>query len=324
MRLPTIFVFHATLQSISNSTIKSFVLLLCLSSIFYSLHTQAQIPSVTKQSFNAKLDRSKIQLGSVHAAVVDIEQQGTLYSKNADITVPIASITKLMTAVVVLESNQPLNEYIVVNKRQNQSNKNAYSRIRLESKLSRGNLLRLALMSSENLSATVLASNYSGGHKQFIKAMNQKAKELEMHNTQFVDANGLSPKNISTAADLARLATAASTYQQIRMYSTTPTYTANFKNPRYRLGYSNTNPLVHRDNWNILITKTGYIHEAGRCLVMVANIEGRSIAFVLLNSFGKRTPIGDAGRVKRWLTTGSSGPIIGAALKYEQEKLKQL
>jgi len=270
------------------------------------------------------LDTLKIQLGSVHAAILDIENHETLYSKNAEVAVPIASITKLMMAIIVLESKQPLSEYVTIKPSTDKSKKNAYSRIRINSKLRRKDLLRIALMSSENLSATVLAQSYPGGVSSFVKAMNDKASQLGMLNTRFVDSNGLSPKNVSTASDLAKLVAAASKFEKIKVFSTTRNYTANFKSPRYKLGYGNTNPLVHRKSWEILLTKTGYIREAGRCLVMITEIDGREVVLVLLDSFGKRTPQGDAGRVRRWITTGSSGPIAGAALRYEQEKTKKM
>jgi len=271
-----------------------------------------------------KPDITKIQLGSVHATIFDMDNNVTLYSKNSDVPVPIASITKLMSAMVVLDSKRPLNEYVTIHKVNKQSSKNAYSRIRINSKLKRGDLIKLALMSSENLAATVLALDYPGGANAFVKAMNNKAKSLNMTNTRFVDSSGLSPENVSTAEDLVKMVSAAAEYQKIREYSTTPRDTANFKKPRYKLGYSNTNPLVHRRSWNILLSKTGYLSEAGRCLVMLTEIENRKIAMVLLDSFGKRTPLGDAGRVKRWITTGKSGSIAGAALKYEREKMSQL
>ena len=304
--------------------VKYLTLLLSLLNVYYVCCAQAATPPSSQGMVSTQPDISKIQLGSVHATVWDLDNQHILYSKNAQTAVPIASITKLMTAMVVLDSAQSLNEYVLVSRTAQKNKKNAYSRIRLNSKLKRRDLLRLALMSSENLAASVLAHSYPGGSDNFVKAMNDKAISLGMHKTRFVDSSGLSPQNQSSASDLAKMVFAAAKYREIREYSTTPNYTANFKSPRYRLGYSNTNPLVHRNSWNISITKTGYIHEAGRCLVMITEIQGRQVSLVLLNSFGKRTPLGDAGRIRRWLTTGSSGPIVGAALRYEQEKSKQL
>lgn len=271
----------------------------------------------------ASLDREKLQLGAVKAAIVDLESGNILFSKHSDWVTPIASITKLMTAMVVLDSDQPLNEWVEIPEPDRETRKNAYSRIRIGSKLKRGDLLRLALMSSENLAAYTLAHSYTGGKDAFIDAMNRKADALGMQNTRFVDPSGLSSANVSTAADLVKMVTAAAGYEKIREYSTTPRFTARFSKPRYSLGYGNTNRLVHRSSWEIGLSKTGYLTEAGRCLVMLSEFEGNQIAMVLLDAFGKLTPLGDAGRVKRWVTQGKSGSIAGAALRYEQQKAKE-
>lgn len=268
-------------------------------------------------------DASKIQLGAVKAAVMDLDSGKVLYAKHADWISPIASITKVMTAIVVLDSQQSLNDWVVIPKPDLETRKNAYSRMRIGSKLKRGDLLRLALMSSENLAAYSLAASYPGGVKAFVDQMNAKAKSLGMANTQFADASGLSTNNLSTAEDLLKLIKAAAGYEKIREYSTTPRFTARFKGPRYALNYGNTNRLVHRQSWDIGLSKTGYLTEAGRCLVLLSEFEGRPVAMVLLDAFGKITPLGDAQRVKRWLTTGDSGRIAGAALAYEQSKAKE-
>jgi len=271
-------------------------------------------------SYSEPLDPDKIQLGSVRVSVFDPTENTILYSKNAHIPGPIASITKLMTAMVVLDAKLPLDELITIAKLERKSGKNAYSRMRVGSKINRGDLVRLALMASENLAASLLADNYPGGFEAFVKAMNAKAESLGMHRTIFVDASGLSTGNQSTASDLTLMLLAAYSYDHIREFTTTGNYTARFQNPRHTVGYGNTNRLVHRKSWKVGVSKTGYLDEAGRCLVMVSEIEGRPIAMVLLDSFGKLTPIGDAGRVKRWITTGSSGNVAGAAREYEKRK----
>jgi D-alanyl-D-alanine endopeptidase (penicillin-binding protein 7) len=150
--------------------------------------------------------------------------------------------------------------------------------------------------------------------------MNDKARALGMTQTRFVDSSGLSPSNVSTASDLAKLARAAGAYEVITEYSTTADFTASFRSPRYTLPYGNTNPLARSDRWEILLSKTGYLNEAGRCLVMVATVGGRAVTIILLDSFGSRTPIGDAGRIKRWIETGSSGTVAGAARDYEKQR----
>lgn len=271
----------------------------------------------------ADLDPTKMKLGSVRAAVFSPETDTMLYQKHANVPGPIASITKLMTAMVILDAGQPLNEMLTIKSIDRDSAKNGYSRMRLGSQLSRGDLLRLALMASENLAASNLGMHYSDGFDQFVAAMNAKAESLGMNNTHFVDATGLSLNNTSTAADLVKMVTAAYSYDIIKEYSTTRGYSARFDNPRYHLQYGNTNRLVHRDSWGVELTKTGYLDEAGRCLVMVTRIDDEPVVMVLLDSFGKLTPIGDAGRIKRWISTGASSTVAGAALNYERTKSAQ-
>lgn len=266
------------------------------------------------------LDETRLQLGSVSAVVLDKESGATLYSKRPDAVVPIASITKVMTAMVVLDSEQSLDELLEIVKPDLNTRKNDYSRMRIGSMARRGDLLRIALMSSENLAAWVLGYHYAGGMDAFISAMNQKAESLNMTRTRFVDTSGLFVDNRSTATDLGKMVIAAAGYDLIREYTTTRRYHVNFQSPRYQLGYANTNPLTRRGSWNIHLSKTGYLTEAGRCLVMLTLVDEREIAMVLLDSFGTKTPIGDAGRVKRWIETGSGGPIADAARRYSREK----
>jgi len=291
--------------------------LLCLSLALSFWVTVAQ----AQQNVNySALNDNGLKLASVSAAITDLNTGAQLYSKNAHRRVPIASITKVMTAMVVLDAGLPLNEYLKVTRYKHGVNKNTYSRIRIGSKLRRRDLIRLALMSSENLASAMLAKHYPGGVGKFVVDMNQKAKRLGMHNTRFVDSSGLSPKNVSTAADLTIMVTAAMKYPLIKETSTTSQFTANFRGPQYRLPYGNTNPLVRSKRWNVLLSKTGYLREAGRCLVMVAEVDGAPITMVFLDSLGKRTPLGDAGRVRRWITTGESGPVPHSARRYEQAK----
>lgn len=269
------------------------------------------------------LDISKVSLGSVKAAVFDLDSGELLYGKHADWVTPIASITKVMTALVVLESNEPLNAWLEIPKPDLETRKNAYSRMRIGSELTRRDLLKLALMSSENLAAYTLAYHHPGGVDAFVADMNKKAKTLGMLNSTFVDPSGLSKHNMATANDLIKLLAAASKHKEIQEFSTTSRYTATFRSPRYTLAYGNTNRLVKRDSWDISLSKTGYITEAGRCLVLLSNLEGKHVAMVFLDAFGKLTPLGDAARVKRWITTGDAGHIAGAAMRYSREKAKE-
>lgn len=268
--------------------------------------------------------REPLQLASVHAAAGYLDTEETLHTKRAEIPVPIASLTKVMTAIVVLDSGEPLDEWLEIVERDHAVSKNAYSRMRIGSELTRGELLRLALMSSENLATHVLASHHPGGRDAFIAAMNAKAQELGMHNTRFVDSSGLSTKNVSTASDLLKMVRAAHAYGEIGLFSTTAHRTAQFRAPRYTLGYGNTNSLVSNPGWSVVLSKTGYLDEAGRCLVMVAELEGRPVAMVFLNSRGTRSPLGDAGRLRRWLATGEGGTVAQSAREYEQQRASEL
>ncbi|MCH8497913.1 MAG: D-alanyl-D-alanine endopeptidase [Marinobacter sp.] len=268
-------------------------------------------------------DPDRLHLASVTAAVSPLSGDALLVDKYADRVVPIASITKVMTALVVLDAGLPLDEWLAFQARHKPAPANAYTRIRVGSELRRRDMLRLALMSSENFAAYNLARHYPGGYDAFIAAMNDKARELGMRDTRFVDSTGLSADNVSTAADLVKLVRAAMAQPLIAQFSTQGYFTANFRQPRYSLNFGNTNVLVHRDSWGVSFSKTGYLTEAGRCLVMVSQMDGEEVITVLLDSFGSRSPIGDAGRVRRWLQTGDSGPVAGAAREYEQRKNTQ-
>ncbi len=265
-------------------------------------------------------DPARIDLASVHAAVADLDSGSVLYRKRERRVVPIASVTKLMTAMVVLDSGEPLGESLTAVKRDTPAPNNAFTRIRIGSRLPRGDLLRLALMSSENHAAYLLARHHPGGFPAFVEAMNAKAAALGMHDTRFVGPSGLDTGNRSTAADLLVMLRAADGYDTIREYTQTRRFRANFQHPRYSLHYGNTNVLVYRKHWRVGLSKTGYLNEAGRCLVMVTEIDGRRIGMVLLDSFGKRSPIGDAGRIRNWLRTGDGGAIAQAARRYEQRR----
>lgn len=237
---------------------------------------------------------------------------------------PIASITKLMTAMVILDGKQSLKQKITFTQDHRALIEFGHTRIRRGSQISRGEALRLALMSSENLAAAALGASYPGGYTAFVNAMNRKAKQLGMNNTVFVEATGLSPMNRSTARDLAKMVKASYKYKTIRDYSTTVVHTAYFSKPKYKLGYTNTNPLVRGKRWTVMLNKTGYLNEAGRCLVMVAEVSGRTLVTVTLDAYGKRTPIGDAGRIRQWLETGKSNKISQSAQHYQRQKLAKL
>ncbi|WP_373082431.1 D-alanyl-D-alanine endopeptidase [Zhongshania sp.] len=270
---------------------------------------------------NGGRNPANLQLASVSAVVVDADSGEVLYKKYANMVKPIASLTKVMTAMVVLDAKLPLNETIRFSNDDRKAINYYHSRIRVDSELPRGEVLRLALMSSENLAAAALGRNFPGGLPAFVARMNAKARALGMKNTHFVDSSGLSQNNVSTAADLAKLVAAAAKYRDINAYSTTAIHTANFSRPRYRLDYVNTNPLVRYQRWDVAMSKTGYLDEAGRCLVMKANVDGKDLLIVMLDSFGKTSPMGDAGRIKRWLESGNGGTVASAAKDYQKRKI---
>lgn len=271
-----------------------------------------------------KPTRSPLELASVNAMVVDARTREVLYANNPDAIVSIASISKLMTAMVVLDSGQPLSELIPVKIDQTPEMKNVFSRIRIGSVASRETLLLLALMSSENRASATLAHHYKDGYSAFIAAMNAKAKSLDMTNTRFVEPTGLSQHNVSTARDLTLLVQAAADYPLINELSTTPKKDVHFTKPRYTLAFYNTNPLVRNEHWNIQLTKTGFLNVAGRCLVMQTKINKRPVTVVLLDSFGKRSHVGDAGRIKQWLETGKSASVPAAAKAYHQKRVGRI
>lgn len=278
------------------------------------------LPASTVFSASAE-SKKTVNLASVSSIVVDVKNNSILFEKYSDIVMPIASITKLMTAMVILDAKLSLKEKIRFTKEDKKSINYYYSRIRIGSELSRGDVLRIALMSSENLAASVLGRTFPGGSQAFINAMNKKAKALGMKKTHFVNSTGLSEKNVSTASDLAKMVTAATKYPLIKEYSTTKVYTARFKKPDYVLAYTNTNVLIRAGHQDVKLSKTGYLDEAGRCLVMLRRVGNKDVIMVFLDSFGKRSPIGDANRIKKWLQTGSKGKVAKAASNYERVKL---
>ena len=234
------------------------------------------------------------------ALVLDSDTNEVLFSKNPQAVLPIASLTKLMTALVVTEAKQPLNEPITVSEDDIDTEKGSRSRLRVGTTLSREEMLHLALMSSENRAAHALGRSYPGGLEAFVAAMNQKALELGMKDTHYVEPTGLSSRNQSSARDLATLVQAAQEHPIIREFSTSPEYAVEVGNRPTQ--FHTTNALVRSPSWDIILQKTGYITEAGRCLVMQAKMAGRKLTMVFLDSAGKYSRIGDAERVRRWVT----------------------
>jgi D-alanyl-D-alanine endopeptidase (penicillin-binding protein 7) len=254
-----------------------------------------------------------LDLKSGVALVMDQDTNEVLFSKNSDTVLPIASLTKLMTAVIITEANLPLDQVLAVTDDDVDTEKFSSSRLKVGTRLSREEMLHLALMSSENRAAHVLGRTYPGGLDVFVSEMNRKAQELGMHDTHYVEPTGLSSRNQSSAHDLAILVKAAHEHQIIRELSTSLEYQVEVANRQVQ--FRNTNGLVRSPAWDIGLQKTGYISEAGRCLVMQAKMAGRHLIMVFLDSAGKYSRIGDAERVRRWVTESAPAlPSIPGAL----------
>jgi D-alanyl-D-alanine endopeptidase (penicillin-binding protein 7) len=244
------------------------------------------------------------KLKSSSVLIIDQSDSSVLYSRHSDVPMPIASITKLMTALVVLDAKQPLDEPIQITEADRDFPKGGFSRLAVGTTLTRGDLMHLALMASENRAAHALGNNYPGGMPAMVVAMNAKAAALGMTSAHFVDPTGLSSQNVASPDDLTKLVIAASRNPSIREYSTDSHYAVKVR--RHMVEFRNTDNLVANPTWNIIVQKTGYIAEAGKCLVMAAVIEGRSVVIVLLDSLGKYTRVADAKRIKTWMEASAN------------------
>jgi D-alanyl-D-alanine endopeptidase (penicillin-binding protein 7) len=242
---------------------------------------------------------AKPDVRSEAVIVLDAADSSVLYSRHANRPVPIASITKLMTALVVLDAGQPLDEMIELTVDDRRLERSSFSRLAVGSLISRGDLLHVALMSSENSAAHAVARAYPGGLPACLKAMNAKARALGMKTARFTDPTGLSSGNVSSAADLTKLVAAAAADPTIRTFSTSASLTVPVG--RQLLEFRNTNSLVTKADWDVMVQKTGYTSDAGQCLVMQTVIRERPVLIVLLNSFGKYTRVADARRIRKWM-----------------------
>lgn len=256
-------------------------------------------PSIGDRS-GLKNSPDQLALASNVAYVVDQESSQVIFEKNSNIALPIASITKLMTSLIVVEANQDLEEEIEITKEDLDREKGTSSRLQFGAKLTRADLLHIALMSSENRAASALGRSYPGGINAFVAAMNVRAKQLGMTDTHYVDSSGLSSKNVASARDLVKLINAAYQHPLIRHYSTDTKYVVKPEGRR-AVEYGTTNYLVNSSDWEIGLQKTGYIVEAGRCLVMQVMIQGRALVMVFLDSKGKFSRTADASRIRQWL-----------------------
>ena len=252
-------------------------------------------------------DAKPLKAVALRSSSVMVQDAGTgeiFFNKNADVVVPIASITKLMTAMVILDRALELDQRVVLSREDVDARKGSRSRLRTGAVLTRDELLLLSLMASENRAAAALGRTYPGGMDAFVAVMNEKAGALGMTDSRFVDSTGLSARNVSSARDLVKLVNAAQRYPLIREYSTRPS--AHVRARGGRVGYNNTNSLVRSGRWDIDLSKTGYIAAAGRCLVMHMRVASRDLVVVLLDSYGKYSRIGDAQRLRKWLETSAA------------------
>lgn len=285
------------------------------SKIRVKLRKQAQPVYEQPRTVYATYDGSgPLELASTKALVINQQTGDVIYAKNTKQSTPIASVTKLMTAMVMLDAQLPLDEVIYIAEGDIDYLKGTSSRLSVGTALTRGELLQLALMSSENRAASAIARNYPGGYDAFIRAMNRKATSIGMRATEFYDATGLDSNNVSTAEDLAKMVKAAYQYDEIRHATTSASHEYNlyaYENP---VNFVNTNALVRNGEWNIGLSKTGYISEAGRCLVMQAEISGQPLIIVLLDSVGKLSRIGDANRIRKWVEYNNGNTVEAVAL----------
>lgn len=252
--------------------------------------------------------QDELDLRSSVALVIDQDTQEVLFQKNQSAVLPIASLTKLMTGLIITEARLPMDEVITITQDDVDTEKGSGSRLRVGTTLTRDEALHLALMSSENRAAHALGRTYPGGLAAFVSLMNARARSLGMNSTTYVEPTGLSSRNQSSARDLALLVNAASTVPQLREYSTSHGYQVAVG--KHTLQYNNTNRLVKHPQWDIGLQKTGYISEAGQCLVMQAKVAGRKLIMVFLDSAGKLSRIADAERVRRWVEHRHSASVM--------------
>jgi D-alanyl-D-alanine endopeptidase (penicillin-binding protein 7) len=283
------------------------------------LQRVAYTPTPTRPSFGQlqglHATSDPLELKSSVALVADQNSGEVLFSKNDQAVLPIASITKLMTAMVVLDGGQSLDEMLTVTDAEIDTEKGSRSRLKIGATLTRGEAMHLALMNSENRAAHLIARNYPGGLSAFVAAMNARAQLLGMSKTEYHDPTGLSSKNVSSAHDLTLLMKSAYGYSQIREWTTSPSYTLAVAGRSVQ--FNNTNRLVSNPDWSIGLQKTGYISEAGKCLVMQARIEGRNILMVFLDSAGKYTRLADAQRVRNWLQSRANAMRLLSPIGHE-------
>ncbi len=298
---------HKKVVKITNGRVTHAFVAGRVTSTSATVNAKSAAPSLG-QSTGLHAVHDSLSLKSSVALVVDQDTNEVLFKKNEQAVLPIASLTKLMTGLIISEANLPVDEKITITQEDVDTEKGSSSRLRVGTVLSRGELLHLALMSSENRAAHALGRTYPGGLPTFTGLMNNKAQVLGMKDTHYIEPTGLSSNNRSSANDLVKLVDAAHKHPLLRELTTSPGFQVAVGNRV--LQYNNTNRLVKNSSWEIGLQKTGYIAEAGRCLVMQTRIAGRQLIMVFLDSAGSMTRIADAQRVRRWIESSSHAPAV--------------
>ena len=285
----------------------SLFILLCWIPVVFGVEANAPDTNIPETYVSAKLirenaSRVNLKLRSYAAIVFDEHDNEVIMSRNAEEVVPVASLSKLMTAMVMLDAKLDMDELIAISKADKDRLRYSKSRLRKGMKFTRKDLLLIALVASENRAAMALARTYPGGSNEFVNAMNRKAHSLGLTKTRFADPAGLSNDNVSTAQELLQIVIVASEYPLIREFTTQTRQSITDVNSQREIIFGNTNRLVKRDTWSIRLSKTGFTRDAGNCLVMQTKINARPVIIVLLESWGKLSKYGDSNRIKKWLT----------------------
>lgn len=299
-----------------------FILQLAMISVSHaeplSVRTNPDLEKSAPYSLRPHLDPKKLFLRSEMALVVDLGEGEVLFEKNKDTQQPIASITKLMTAMVVLDAGLPGEEVIQITRADRDRLRGSRSRLSYGTKMTRDDLLKITLAGSDNRAAAALGRTFPGGHKAIVAAMNQKAKKMGLKDTMFKGVSGLRSGNVSTASDLAVLVKTAYHYPFIRRVSTLKRDFVTDLRKGWKVEFMNTNRLVQNKKWDIELSKTGYIAASGYCLVMQTEIAGRRLIVVLLNSWGKLSKYGDSNRIRKWLTRADQKAKKSAQLTHDK------
>ncbi len=281
--------------------IVSLFILLCWVPVAFGVETDTEESYISAESIRENANRIYLKLRSHAAIVYDERDNQVIMARNAEEVVPVASLTKLMTAMVILDAELDMDEVITITKEDKDRIRYSKSRLKYGTKFTRQDLLLISLAASENRAASALARTYPGGTEAFVNAMNHKAQSLGLTHTRFADAAGLSNDNVSTAQELMQLTKAASEYPLIREYTTQTRHSIIDLNSQREITFGNTNRLVRKISWPITLSKTGFTKDAGNCLVMQTRINARPVIIVLLESWGKLSKYGDSNRIKKWL-----------------------